>query len=317
MKRILTFLICTVLLMTSCEKQEIQNLDQQELNSDSKLGLEDLKVRNGILVFSSKAHLKTIANTLEKKRTDGDKTFSMNTPGFISLREARLSLSEADMERLIENNDYSKIKQYYRIVEQGDEKRLLPKVEDVLFESLVNKDGFIIVGSNLYQIKDEVILELPLSSDMKNNIGMDGAKSYPIERQVSTSSTRNFKALYGSTNYVVNGQEYRFIGDFKKSNWLVYQRIYVQVWHERRKSGWFGVVTWPSATADYLSFNASGTFQEGSLTFPFSNFTGSNYSTSETARTMTETVNMNCNWITTYGQANCLGVNGTPINFIF
>lgn len=123
--------------------------------------------------------------------------------------------------------------------------------------------------------------------------------------------------MLGSTNYVVNGQEYRFMGDFKKSNWLVYQRIFVHVWHERRKSGWFGIFTWPSATADYLSFTASGSFQEGVFTVPFSNFTGSNSFASETARTMTETVNLYCGWVVTNGQANCLGVNGTPINFNF
>jgi hypothetical protein len=281
------------------------------------MGINDVKLEEGVLRFSSKDHLQNVIGELSKA-TDIVHWFP-NT-AFISLLQLQESITESDYDRIGETGELGEMENVLTFRGVGENKSLNKIIEDSRFAAVLNSSGFVIVADTAYKIEENQVLLLPLNSKNKLSDFLLNKESTevihkPIEVVLTTSNGLKNARLQDFTHEYdpAGGVKRRFIAEFIHTNTVVYHSLVVKIKHQ--KKNWVG---WSASTAPRISFTASGTFWQGTYyqQFPFNGARDAN-NVDEQSYFVTESYGAASDWVYTAGNAYVVQVDGVHKQFYF
>jgi hypothetical protein len=298
------FIFCLgIFAIVSCKEKETMIPETLKANT-----INNVELVEGVLKFSSQDHL----NKVVKGITDvKDMSAWYSKPGFISLFNRQESITQAQIDKIGSTGEIGTLSDILVFNGEGENKSLDKIVEDPRFAAILNSKGYVIVADTAYHIGAKRASQINISNDKSTlaqflqNSDMKGV-SYTnvVNEQIGNARIMDTTVPYGDKR--------RMIGEFKKHFAAVYQSLVVRVKYQKKNT--FG---WSECTTTYISFTASGTFSQGSLSgIPFSGSRSAN-NVDEQSMFVTESAGgVNSNWDTTFGTASCSDA-GHLFNFTF
>ncbi len=110
--------------------------------------LENVKAENGILSFKSLESLVSSLQTVKKHQKSFD-WLEKQYPNFTSSYKAYKGFSDTDIQKT--NGDLSSYSDYVTLVYNAGEAYAEPTVDGYLLSQLVNKNGLLFVGNDVYK----------------------------------------------------------------------------------------------------------------------------------------------------------------------
>jgi hypothetical protein len=147
----MTGLFCLIMTVFSCQKVD------KVLPFEAKttvFKVEDVKVEDGILVFSSQKHFDNVIENLKKQN---DPVHFESLTSFESMHEKRQAISNLEYEKMAKGESLGSYSDILYIYEAADGKRFEPIINDLFFESIVNSKGLVKIGKDFYKIGEKFV----------------------------------------------------------------------------------------------------------------------------------------------------------------
>jgi len=162
----LFYLASVVVLVVACNKDKID----QDTATPQALE-KPISVVNGRLVFSSKESFEATIGTLKKQQNQLRK-WESQFDGFTSMNTAYENLTESDFEKMAAANTTDGYENIITFVGVGEQREAVINIEDPLMASLVNKDGLLQIGEDVYKINYDQVVKVKVSDINK----LEGAR---------------------------------------------------------------------------------------------------------------------------------------------
>lgn len=240
----------TIFFLASCEDLT----EDKSILRSQELITPELKatIINGIVSFESFNNLKSTVSYLIENT---DYSFSSMETNFKSFQEARIELEKSEDKPKLEL-----FEKFFREVEIDGEVVIMPKITDVIFEKILNSEGYVIIKDELYSVQGNSIFKQKNKVSEGQMIKVSDIK-LDIQRLNSFESNASSRGINGGGNWMCNNKEYRLIGDLMNFNIGIYQRLSIQVKYQRKnQSFWSWLDPWLAEDGS-LFYNASFNIQ--------------------------------------------------------
>jgi hypothetical protein len=190
--------------------------------------------------------LKTTSSFLDK---NPDFLFENHFSNFLSFKSKRMNL---ESQTHIDEPDLNK---YFNAIEDSGSKSYRSKIPDSVFERIVNSDGHFIIGNDLYQIKNNQLFKKDLLLEDKSPTFVSKVVS-EVEKIASAKGVKNAR-VDGLQEFSCGGSTYRLVGELANFNIGIYQRLSIQVKHQRRNTSfWSWLDPWVAENVSFLKYSA-------------------------------------------------------------
>ncbi|MEO6287996.1 MAG: hypothetical protein ABIO93_31665, partial [Dyadobacter sp.] len=176
MKKLL-LLVAGGLFFLSCDDN--QSKVAPSISAESKASIKDVELADGVLKFSSRAHL----NNVVKEITDFKEMYKWySKPGFTSLLERQNSITGAQYDEIAKTGEFGKLSDLLVFRGTGENKILEKIVDDPRLAAVLNSKGYIIVSDTAYHIGVDVASAIKINGDKSilkeflQNQNLQGAK---------------------------------------------------------------------------------------------------------------------------------------------
>lgn len=247
-------LLCTLCLgiAISCSDKRA-NTDVIEPIS---LNIGDVKVTNGVLLFSNQQEFENTVRLLTNKGSQSLNDWELNFKGFVSMRTVYDQITEQDMTKIGGSKSLQGFENYVMLLEANGEKQAVRVISSDAMATLFNKDGLVIIGDDAYKYKFDKVLKVskPTESDMSSLATFDckslrsTVNEIALIRQVNGKiiSVKNGRAEGVKDDYCLvqyNGNR-RLVGESNVTRNIggsIFNSVTCQAKHQRRLFGiWWG-----------------------------------------------------------------------------
>lgn len=249
------------LFLGSCDLHQQNDLEPAIAKNDEKIDLKE-----GLLRFSS---IEVFQASIKGLKTDEDiNSWERRFNGFVSLKNHYDELVKNDVGEVIKTGMIAKYQYAYKI--EKDVKGIddyVQAVKDNALASILNKDGLVQIGDNIYRVNDEHILKANIryKADLlqginANNVQVQNVTNLPVnEKHLVKARLSGEVDGYDDVYYTPwsGASQRRFSINWwaKQYCWLGYISMGMDVSHKR--NNWWG---WGAIDASNWQGQSNGTF---------------------------------------------------------
>jgi hypothetical protein len=183
-----------ILLLTSCKDQTPEPNNDMVASQVILTRIEGVTIVNGRLRFSSQEIYKQVLQQLHLlKYSQLAQWERQNLPGFTSMRAAYENLTEADMQKIAQQNSNEGYEGFLTIIGNGDNQEVVMNVDVGFVGTLINRDGLLQIDKKIIkagysetkvaETSSEEDLKQLLASNWKNE-GNRKIETYPVIRSL-------------------------------------------------------------------------------------------------------------------------------------
>lgn len=152
--------LCTLCIAVALSCSDNNKVDTSATPVPSSVVLEKIKVTNGVLAFESEKAFDEVVKLLRNKDNKILDEWEAQFAGFVSMRKAYNSITEADMVKIGETNSLQGYENYITFITTNGEKEASRVISSDAMATVFNKDGIAIIGEDAYKYKFEKIIKV-------------------------------------------------------------------------------------------------------------------------------------------------------------
>lgn len=306
-----TILLGFTLLFSSCSKDQAGTI----LPANTTPNLLSM---NGFLAFEDQKSFQTYVEKFQKNPSDPEILHDLQ---FLESQSTEIQkLDSLTMTKLAETGDLTGYEHLLKLLGDGDEKSLQPLVDDPILSRLINKDGLIQIGDQVFQVNPSKVFQIKIADfEQYKSIFLTTpekvAQAEVYQRQpphaikgVNTQKTLN--RVEGNSVTYENPRQgtCRFTAEVYLFDLGFYRKLAVRVKHEWRQRFWFSYY-WGNSNAA-ISMEGDINFLKYYTSFS-QHYSASTQDDYKIETVIDETYNyVPLNWAMNVGTAICRGRNG-------
>lgn len=261
--------LCTLCIAVALSCSENNKVDTSATPVPSNVALDKIKVKNGVLVFESEKAFDEVVKSLRNKDSKILDEWEAQFAGFVSMRKAYNSITEADMLKIGETNSLQGYENYITFITTNGEKEASRVISSDAIATLFNKDGIAMIGEDAYKYKFEKIIKVTKATSADISI----LSSFnPQGLKVNVKEISLVRIINGKTLSVKNGRpdglqddhcldQYasnrRLVGESNVTwtdNWTTFSSVTCVAKHQKRVLGVWWAESIPKIRLTVVSY---------------------------------------------------------------